>query len=97
MKLTRRISNRRTIVVYITNEMITTITLDLSSLSLNSPIVECFEERTNLIFFFEFELGGVDSGEGNRVFVSGFEVEVGWVSVGGVEIEIGVAFSAGVD
>jgi hypothetical protein len=45
--------------------MITTTALDFSSFSLNSPIIDCFEKRTNLIFFFEFEFGGVDGGEGN--------------------------------
>jgi hypothetical protein len=60
MKLTRSINKRRTIIIYITNKMITVITLDLRSLSLNSPVIDSFEEWTDLIFFFEFELGGFD-------------------------------------
>jgi len=97
MKLARSINKRRTIIIYITNKMITIITLDLRSLSLNSPIIDCFEEWTDLIFFFEFELGGVDGGEGDWIFVSRFEVEIRWIGVGGVEVEVCVAFWTGVD
>jgi hypothetical protein len=92
MKLTRSINKRRTIIIYITNKMITVITLDLRSLSLNSPVIDSFEEWTDLIFFFEFELGGVDGWEGDWIFVSSFEVEIRWVGVRVVEVEICVAF-----
>lgn len=40
---------------------------------------------------------GVDAGEGDGVLVAGFEVEIGWIEVGGVEAKIRPALSAAVD
>lgn len=59
MKLTGTIGKRRTIVVDITNETVTAIALDLSSLPLDSPVVEGLEEGTDLVLLLELELGGV--------------------------------------
>jgi len=72
------------------------VAFDLGPLPLNSPVVEGFEEGTDLVLLLELEIGCVYGGEGEGVLVSGLKVEVRGEGVGGVEIEVGAANLAGV-
>lgn len=51
---------------------------DPGPLSLDAPVVKGLEERSDLVFLLETELGGVDGGEGKGALVPGLEVDPGW-------------------
>lgn len=97
MELPRRFRQRRAIVVDVTHEAAAAAALDLDPLPLDPPVIEGFEEGHDLVLFLEVEFGGVDDGEGEGAFVASLEVEIRWVEVVGVEVEVVSAFDAVVD
>lgn len=90
------ISQRRAVVVYVTDKLPTATALDLRAFPLNAPVIKGLEERSDFIFFLESELGGIDGGERKCIFVAGLEIKVRWVEVDGIEVETSAALPAAV-
>lgn len=97
VELAGAISERRAIVVDMAKQRGTAVTLDLGPLALDSPVIEALEERPDLVFWLESELGGVHRGEGGAAFVAGLEVEIGGKQMRRVQIQIRSAFRTAVD
>lgn len=86
MKLTRTIHKWRPIIINITHQFSATITVHLSPLPLNTPIIQSLEKRSDFVLFYKLELGGVNHGERESAFIAGLEVEVRGIEVFAVEI-----------
>ncbi|KAE8655942.1 hypothetical protein F3Y22_tig00117012pilonHSYRG00019 [Hibiscus syriacus] len=76
MPLTETICERRAIIINMTHKFPATITLDLGSVPVGSPVINGLEERPELVLFLEVEVGLIDHGERKGALVSRLEVEI---------------------
>ncbi|KAK4778095.1 hypothetical protein SAY87_018282 [Trapa incisa] len=97
VELARAVGDRRPVVVDVADETAAGVADNLRPLPLDSPIVECLEERPDLVLLLESELGGVDGREGEGSLVPRLEVDFSWEEVVRAEVQVHPALLAAID